>query len=168
MVSTRAIFRIEESLHGNQQNTQNKRSFIMSAINIRTTFLIASLVLVLTACAGRDPKPVAVTNMGDSSLDCASISREFEANERQIVSTGEERSNAQGKNVFLTVTGVVLFWPALFFIDPKSPERVEIEALRNRNKVLTDLAKTKKCRLPVSQLSEFYQRLDNPPSQTEQ
>ena len=58
-----------------------------------------------------------------------------------------------------------MFFPALFFIDPKSPERVEIDALRNRNNVLVDLAKSKKCRIPVSQLTELYKRIDSPSPQ---
>jgi len=32
----------------------------------------------------------------------------------------------------------VFFFPAWFFLDPKSPEKVEIDALRNRNKVLEE------------------------------
>ncbi len=119
------------------------------------------LLFGLTACAGRSANPVSVTSHMDSSLNCASIDREFAANERQIIATSKERSDAVGKNVFLTATGVVLFFPALFFIDPKSPERVEIDALRNRNTVLTDLAKSKRCRVPASQLTELYQKMGN-------
>jgi hypothetical protein len=47
-------------------------------------------------------------------------------------------------------------FPAIFFVDPKSPERVEMEALRNRNLVLTDIARTKGCSQPKSQLDEYY------------
>ena len=126
------------------------------------TAVLVAAGLVLSGCAGREAHPIAATNPSDSVFDCAGIEREFAANERQIQATLKERSNAQGKNVVLGVTGALLFWPALFFMDPKSPEKIEIDALRNRNKVLEDIARTKKCSPPVSQLADVYKKLDAP------
>ncbi|NKL63764.1 hypothetical protein ELH27_29080 (plasmid) [Rhizobium leguminosarum] len=126
----------------------------------RSTALILALSISLAGCAGREARPVASTNPSDSAFDCAGIAREFEANERQITSTVKERTDAQGKNIVLGATGVLLFLPALFFMDPKSPEKVEIDALRNRNKVLTSIAKSKGCPAPKSQLTELYKHLD--------
>jgi hypothetical protein len=126
-----------------------------------------ALSLVLGAgpagCGGREARPVAVTNLGDVGLDCAAVQREFEANERQIVATIREKDSANAKNAILGVTGVVLFWPALFFMDPKSPEKVEIDALRNRNGVLEDIARTKRCPKPQTEIAELYRRLDDLP-----
>ncbi|WP_266019384.1 hypothetical protein [Brucella intermedia] len=131
-----------------------------------SAFLVSGLLgltIALAGCGGREAKPVAITNPTDSAFDCAGISREFAANERQIMATLKERSQAQGKNIVLGAAGV-FFLPALFFMDPKSPEKVEIDALRNRNKVLEDIARTKKCPAPKSQLTEVYKKLDNPSS----
>lgn len=121
-----------------------------------------SVSLVLAGCGGRDAHPISSTNPSDSVFDCAGIDREFQANERQIEATIKERSGAQGKNVVLGVTGALIFWPALFFMDPKSPEKVEIDALRNRNKVLEDIARAKKCPVPQSSLTEVYKKMDAP------
>lgn len=121
---------------------------------------LLGLTIVLVDCGGREAKPVAITNPTDSAFDCAGIAREFAANERQIMITLKERSHAQGKNIVLGAAGV-FFLPALFFMDPKSPEKVEIDALRNRNKVLEEIARTKKCAQPKSQLTEVYKKLDN-------
>ncbi|MBY3294389.1 hypothetical protein HFN88_30150 [Rhizobium laguerreae] len=129
----------------------------------RSTALILAFSISLAGCAGREARPVASTNPTDSAFDCAGITREFDANERQITSTVKERTDAQGKNVVLGATGVLLFWPALFFMDPKSPEKVEIDALRNRNNVLTSIAKSKGCPAPKSQLTELYKHLDAKP-----
>ncbi|MGO6697900.1 hypothetical protein [Rhizobium ruizarguesonis] len=126
----------------------------------RSTALILALSISLAGCAGREARPVASTNPSDSAFDCAGITREFDANERQITSTVKERTDAQGKNIVLGATGVLLFLPALFFMDPKSPEKVEIDALRNRNKVLSSIAKSKGCQAPKSQLTELYKHLD--------
>jgi hypothetical protein len=116
--------------------------------------------IALSSCGGREAHPIASTNVGDGGMDCGGIAREFAANERQIIATVKERSQAQGKNVILGATGVLLFWPALFFMDPKSPEKIEIDALRNRNQVLTDLARSRKCPQPKSQLGDLYKKLD--------
>lgn len=124
---------------------------------------LLGLTIALAGCGGREAKPVAITNPTDSAFDCAGISREFAANERQIMATLKERTQAQGKNIVLGAAGV-FFLPALFFMDPKSPEKVEIDALRNRNKVLEEIARTKKCPAPKSQLTEVYKKLDNPGS----
>lgn len=75
-----------------------------------------------------------IRNPTDSAFDCAGFSREYAANERQIMATLKERSQAQGKNIVLGVAGV-FFLPSLFY-GPEITGKVEIEALRSRNKVL--------------------------------
>ena len=125
-----------------------------------STAVLLSCSIILSGCGGREAHPIASTSAGDTGLQCSGINREFAANERQILSTVKERSQAQGKNVILGATGVLLFWPALFFMDPKSPEKIEIDALRNRNQVLTDLARSRGCAAPKSQLGELYKKLD--------
>ncbi len=124
------------------------------------TAALLSCSIILSGCGGREAHPIASTTAGDIGLQCSGINREFAANERQILSTVKERSQAQGKNVILGATGVLLFWPALFFMDPKSPEKIEIDALRNRNQVLTDIARSRGCATPKSQLGELYKKLD--------
>ncbi|MBE0560732.1 MAG: hypothetical protein IH622_07915 [Ochrobactrum anthropi] len=128
---------------------------------VRFAAVVVGVSIILAGCGGREAKPIAVTNPTDSAFDCAGISREFAANERQIISTLKERTQAQGKNIALGAAGV-FFFPAWFFLDPKSPEKVEIDALRNRNKVLEEIARNKKCPAPKSQLTEVYKKLDNP------
>ena len=125
-----------------------------------STAVLLSCSIMLSGCGGREAHPIASTSAGDTGLQCSGINREFAANERQILSTVKERSQAQGKNVILGATGVLLFWPALFFMDPKSPEKIEIDALRNRNQVLTDIARSRGCATPKSQLGELYKKLD--------
>jgi hypothetical protein len=124
--------------------------------------------IFLAGCGGRESRPVPATNVADTSLDCPAIAREFEANERQIVVTLQEKDSAVAKNVVLGVTGAVLFFPALFFMDPKSPEKVEIDALRNRNRVLEDIARTRRCPVPQTKIAEVYRRLDDMPAKAPQ
>lgn len=130
-------------------------------------FALVATAIVVSGCGGRAAHPISATNPADSAFDCAGMRREFEANERQVLATVKERSDAQGKNVVLGTAGVLLFWPALFFMDPKSPEKLEIDALRNRNQVLGEIAKSKKCPAPQSKLADVYKKLDTKPSQAD-
>ncbi len=100
----------------------------------------------LTACGGRLEKNIPVTTLHDGTMSCSDIQREFFANKRQIDATIRERYKARNKNAALAATSLV-FLPALFFIDPKSSESNEISALNNRNAVLSDLARTKRCQI---------------------
>jgi hypothetical protein len=138
-------------------------SFAVKKNNKAFSLSIAALIgsaIILSSCGGREAHPIASTGASDRGMACGDVSREFAANERQILTTVKERSQAQGKNVILGATGVLLFWPALFFMDPKSPEKIEIDALRNRNQVLTDLARSRNCPAPKSQLGDLYKKLD--------
>jgi len=137
-------------------------------ISLRAASAVALLAgLSLAGCGGREARPIAATNMGDVALDCPATAREFEANERQILSTLQEKDGAVAKNVVLGVAGAVVFFPALFFMDPKSPEKVEIDALRNRNRVLEDIARTKRCPPLQTKIAEVYRRLDDLPAAPE-
>ncbi|WP_375615180.1 MULTISPECIES: hypothetical protein [unclassified Bartonella] len=114
--------------------------------NFKRGVCIAVLAVSLTACGGRLEKNIATTTLHDGSMSCTDIQREFFANKRQINDTIRERSTARNKNVALAAAGVV-FLPALFFMDPKSSESNEISALNNRNAVLSDLARIKRCKI---------------------
>ena len=67
--------------------------------------LAIAMGIFLAGCGGRESRPVPATNVADTSLDCPAIAREFEANERQIVVTLQEKDSAVAKNVVLGVTG---------------------------------------------------------------
>jgi hypothetical protein len=129
-------------------------------------FLISAGLIfsvTLSGCGGRDANPVSVTHHTDRTLDCASVAREFKANERQIVKLIEERNSDTTKNIIAGRVGATIFFPALFFMDLGNEEKVEIVALRNCNKVLSDIARSKGCPRPKSRLNNVYQNLDSPP-----
>ncbi|WP_273757729.1 hypothetical protein [Bartonella sp. AU55XJBT] len=107
---------------------------------------IVVLAVSLTACGGRLEKNISTTTLHDGTMSCADIQREFFANKRQINDTIAERSKARNKNVALAAASVI-FVPALFFMDVKSNESNEIAALNNRNAVLSDLARIKRCKI---------------------
>ena len=59
--------------------------------------------------------------------------------------TGQKQSG-DNKDTALFVAGMVIFWPALFFMDLKNADKVELEALQNRYNYLTNLYNSKNCK----------------------
>ena len=65
--------------------------------------------------------------------------------------TGQADSTS-GTNVALGVVGVILFWPALFFMDLSKADQVELEALRKRYNALGRIAADKKCGFEIEEI----------------
>lgn len=96
-------------------------------------------LMILGACAGRSAQPVAVMGTYDSDLSCEQLEAEIQSNEakaRQLVA--EDNSN-RNSNIAIGAVGFLLFWPALFALDLSDAERVEIDALHQRNMHLSNL-----------------------------
>jgi len=98
-------------------------------------------LIFLAACAGRDAKPVAVMNAYDNDLSCEQIQAEIQSNETKARQLVDEQSSSRNANIAVGAVGVLLFWPALFALDLSDAERVEIDALHQRNMHLANLAR---------------------------
>lgn len=114
--------------------------FSLGGEDMRKPAILLGLVL-LTACAGRDAKPVAVMNAYDRDLSCEQIQAEIQSNETKARQLVDEQSSSRNANIAVGAVGVLLFWPALFALDLSDAERVEINALHQRNMHLANLAR---------------------------
>lgn len=95
--------------------------------------------LVLGACAGRAPNPVAVVQPQDRYLDCAAISAEVTANNKKISELGSEEGGKVAQNVIVGAAG--LFIPILWFgMDFQGTAGKEVTALQSRQQYLATLA----------------------------
>jgi hypothetical protein len=106
-----------------------------------------ALALVLSACAGRDPHPVAVVQPQDAQSNCAMIRAEIEANNVQAEKLAEENHAKIAQNVAAGVVGVVV-WPVWFAMDAKGAAGTEMDALKARQQYLVALAE-QRCVQPV-------------------
>ena len=97
-----------------------------------------ALALVLSACAGRDPHPVAVVQPQDAQSNCAMIRAEIEANNVQAEKLAEENHAKIAQNVAAGVVGVVV-WPVWFAMDAKGAAGTEMDALKARQQYLSRL-----------------------------
>ena len=110
---------------------------------------LAGLILV-SACGGKAPNPVAQYQPGDENRSCEGLKVEISNNEAEIARL-IPYEDATGKNVALGVAGAFLIVP-WFFMDFKEGEAMELQALRRRNQWLREVASNKDCDIPRSQL----------------
>ncbi len=102
-------------------------------------FALIGVSLVLGACAGRAPNPVAVVQPQDRYMDCAAISAEVQANNKKISELGSEEGGKVAQNVIAGAAG--LFIPILWFgMDFQGTAGKEVAALQARQQYLGTLA----------------------------
>ena len=102
-------------------------------------FSAMAVGLALSACAGRDPHPVAVVQAQDQYSDCTMIRAEIDANNTQVQKLADENGMKVAQNV-LTGVGGVFFFPVWFGMDAKGAAGTEADALKSRQEYLAKLA----------------------------
>ena len=106
-------------------------------------FFTVAIGLALSACAGRDPAPVASVQPQDMYSDCAMIRAEIEANNAKAADLANEQGWKVAQNVGAGLAGLVI-WPIWFGMDWKGSAAKDAAALQARQEYLTTLA-TQRC-----------------------
>jgi hypothetical protein len=99
--------------------------------------------LALSACAGRDPAPIATVEPQDAYSDCTMIRAEIEGNNAKAKQLADEQGLKVAQNVGAGVVGLII-WPVWFGMDFKDAAGKEVAALQARQQYLTTLA-TQRC-----------------------
>ena len=103
-------------------------------------------LMALSACGGREARPVSEVRVTDDQLSCAHIKNEAEVNAARILDLlGEEE--AAGENNAALLMAVPISIAFTLFLDLGDSERQEITALETRNKRLNVLGEKKGCPL---------------------
>ena len=102
-------------------------------------FLTMAVGLALSACAGRDPAPVASVQPQDMYSDCTMIRAEIESNNAKAQELADEHGLKIAQNVGAGVVGLVV-WPLWFGMDFKGAAEKDASALKARQEYLTTLA----------------------------
>jgi hypothetical protein len=74
-----------------KQSKFNRLGAPMHSAMRSTSFLMMSLAVVLCACAGRAPQPVAVVQPQDRYADCAAVTAEVESNNEKVRELASEQ-----------------------------------------------------------------------------
>jgi hypothetical protein len=106
-------------------------------------FSTLAVGLALSACAGRDPAPIASVQPQDMYSDCTMIRAEIEANNAKTKELADEQGWKVAQNVGAGLAGLVI-WPIWFGMDWKGSAAKDAAALQARQEYLTTLA-TQRC-----------------------
>ena len=110
--------------------------------------IIITSGLVLSACAGRAPNPVATVQAQDRYMDCKAIIAEIESNNAKVQQLASDKGLKTAQNVGAGVAG--LFIPVLWFgMDFQGAEDKETAALQSRQQYLASLAEERRCGAPA-------------------
>jgi len=111
---------------------------------VRNLVSAVALTAMLGACAGRDPAPpTSIVQPQDNNLSCDQVQAEIAANNGRIQALSSEEASKRTQNIVAGTVGVVLFFPALFFMDFKNGAGKDLESANARQSYLGALAATK-------------------------
>lgn len=123
----------------------------MSLSSIKLCALSVACVVSLGACASHTNEIAAayISPLEYDDYSCKQINAEISRVSRRANQVAAEvNDNASGDSVAMGV-GLILFWPALFFIDGDTPQAQEYAELKGRFTALEDVAIKKNCGIKV-------------------
>ena len=109
--------------------------------------VVAGLALAMCGCAKSADKVVAAyaSPLTYQQYDCRQIGMEAERiSARVIALTGEQNKKATGDAVATTI-GVIVFWPALFFIGGDDATTAELARLKGEMDTIERVSIEKNC-----------------------
>ena len=125
--------------------------------------LAAASLMIATGCAKNTSELPSsyVSPLVYQDFKCSQLSSEMARITRRVNELGHSiNKNAQGDSVAMGL-GLVLFWPALFFIDGDSPEAAEYSRLKGEYEAVEKMMIQKECsNIPDSNpFSEFEKQV---------
>lgn len=121
---------------------------------------IVCLMCLLVGCMGKTPMMVDTFQYGDDKRSCEDINRKIMDLNDKIEALYKKRQDKISANVAMGAIGMVLFFPALFLIDSKSDELLEVESCLERRKVLCQIVRDNGCKCTVESNEDFLARID--------
>ena len=109
----------------------------------------ASLAVVvgLTGCAtaSKDIAPMSVSALQYHAYDCSQLAAEYARISVRVQQLGGRLDQAASNDAALTGVGIVLFWPALFFLGGTRQQEAEYARLKGEYEAIQQSAIEKKC-----------------------
>lgn len=119
----------------------------MKQSSLRFAAAVVLVSLLLAACAGRTAHPIKSVYPDDATLSCTDIQTERRKNNGEIVRLTAEKARRIRHNVNSLLTFFCII--PLFELNFSNADGIEIEAYKERNRRLGDLAKQLNCNLPA-------------------
>ncbi len=119
-------------------------------------YYIALLIFALSGCAQSTHKIPAqyVSPLQYEGYSCKKLQGEMQSVSRRMAEVGGQvDQTASGDNAQMAI-GMVLFWPALFFLDGDTPQAAEYGRLKGEFQALESAAIQKDCGFKIEPLPE--------------
>ncbi|MBY4596788.1 hypothetical protein K3217_14785 [bacterium BD-1] len=122
-------------------------------MNGKHIFAAALAVAVASGCASnsKDISTQYVSPLQYKDYECDSLAMEMSRVSRRVGELQASIDKNAKQDKVATGVGLVLFWPALFFIDGDTPEAAEYARLKGEFEAMQTAANQKKCSIDVQQ-----------------
>jgi len=146
------------------------RKILVKSICVLMSSILFASTIFLASCAGRDPRPIQISQVGDHEKSCSTLETEMEYIDKDILERFPDASKT-GSNTGLGVAGAFLIVP-WFFMDFSKADEIEVSALIERYNHLLITAQDKSCdtkreRLPTLQEMQRQAKEANKEKQAE-
>ncbi len=121
------------------------------------------LAFLVTGCASNPDKIAAsyVSPLKYNSYNCDQIGMEMEAVARKTTALHSELQKERTADNWQTGVGLVLFWPALFFLEGgDGPEAVEYASLKGEFEALRESSVAKQCTINTKSPEEIMKEAE--------
>jgi hypothetical protein len=118
---------------------------------VRLLAAMGACVIVLGACASssKEIKATYVSPLEYQQYDCEQLSQEMRRVSRRASEVAGNVDEEASDDKVATGIGVVLFWPALFFIDGDGPQAQEYARLKGEIEAMEQASIEKRCDIQV-------------------
>ena len=124
----------------------------MGLVRMKRNILLIGIALIVTGCASNPDKIQTsyVSPLQYKDYDCDQISGELERVSRRANDLHGSLKKTSDNDDAQMAVGVVLFWPALFFLEGgDGPEAIEYSRLKGEREALEKVAIKEKCDISV-------------------
>lgn len=112
--------------------------------------IAASLLATGCATASKDIAATYVSPIQYQSYDCPQLVAELQRISGRVSQIGGRLDEAASNDKMITGAGVILFWPALFFIGGTKAQEQEYSRLKGEYDAVNQVAIQKKCDRPTA------------------
>jgi hypothetical protein len=119
-------------------------------IMIRTLLPATAILAVSLAACATPPKDIAPTYVSPAlyqNLNCNQLRSEAEAVSHRAAAAFGQQDKNRGQDAAMTGVGVVLFWPALFFMKGDGATAAEVARLKGEMQAIEQVNRTKNCEI---------------------
>jgi hypothetical protein len=114
---------------------------------MKSLFLTASMAVLATGCA-KSTKEISaqyVSPLQYANYNCQQLEMEAQAVSRRVAEIGGQVNKTASDDNAQMGVGLVLFWPALFFLDGDTPQAAEYARLRGEFDAIEKASIQKEC-----------------------